>query len=109
MFTVRKTLEIAASHTLSLPYESKCIGLHGHTWIIIVECRSEGLNEDGMVIDFNLIKTRIHAKLDHTNLNDVLPFNPTAENIAKWVQQQIPNCIKVSVQESENNIALYEI
>ena len=50
----------------------------------------------------------IHEKLDHKNLNEVLSFNPTAENIAKWICDQIPQCFKVMVQESENNIAWYE-
>ena len=44
----------------------------------------------------------------HKFLNDVVPFNPTAENIAKWVCEQIPNCYRVSVQESEGNVATYE-
>lgn len=50
----------------------------------------------------------VKDKLDHTTLNEVLPFNPTAENIAYWICQQVPNCFKVEVQESEGNIAVYE-
>ena len=60
-----------------------------------------------MVCDFSKIKNDIHGKLDHQNLNDVLPFNPTAENIAKWICDQIPECYKVTVQESEGNTATY--
>lgn len=61
-----------------------------------------------MVCDFTHIKKLVHDKLDHQFLNDVVSFNPTAENIAKWICEQVPNCIKVSVQESEGNIAIYE-
>ena len=61
-----------------------------------------------MVVDFAHVKRMIHEKLDHKNLNEVLSFNPTAENIAKWICDQIPQCFKVMVQESENNIAWYE-
>ena len=43
-----------------------------------------------------------------TNLNEVLPCNPTAENIAKWVCDQLPQCYRVDVQESEGNMATYE-
>ena len=61
-----------------------------------------------MVVDFTRIKEVVMEKLDHQNLNEVLPFNPTAENIARWVCKQIPQCYKVEVQESEGNIVIYE-
>ena len=57
---------------------------------------------------FRNIKKSIKDRLDHQNLNDVLPFNPTAENIARWVCDQIEHCYKVEVRESETNIAVYE-
>lgn len=100
-------MEVAGSHRLTLDYESKCTNLHGHNWIITVFCKSKELNSNGMVCDFSKIKNDIHGKLDHQNLNDVLPFNPTAENIAKWICDQIPECYKVTVQESEGNTATY--
>ena len=106
MFTVIKRMEISASHKLVLPYRSKCASLHGHNWIITVYCRSARLNSEGMVVDFTRIKEVVTEKLDHQNLNEVLPFNPTAENIARWVCKQIPQCYKVEVQESEGNIAV---
>lgn len=101
-------MEVAGSHSLKLSYESKCKNLHGHNWIITVFCRASQLNADGMVCDFKHIKNKIHDKLDHGNLNEILPFNPTAENIAKWIVDSIPECYKASVQESEGNTAIYE-
>ena len=73
-----------------------------------VWCKSQTLDANGMVMDFTHIKREVQDKLDHKFLNDVVPFNPTAENIAKWVCEQIPNCYRVSVQESEGNVATYE-
>ena len=108
MYYIQKTLEISASHRLSLSYESKCTNLHGHNWIITVYCKSKTLNEDGMVVDFTIVKRKIQDVLDHANLNEVLPFNPTAENIAYWITEQIPFCYKAMVQESEGNVAIYE-
>jgi 6-pyruvoyltetrahydropterin/6-carboxytetrahydropterin synthase len=108
MYTVTKRLEISASHHLELDYESKCQNLHGHNWIIYITCQSETLDRNGMVIDFKYISTQVKGKLDHQNLNDVLDFNPTAENIAKWICDTIPKCVKVQVQESEGNVAIYE-
>lgn len=108
MFIVKKRMEIAGAHRLNLNYESKCANLHGHNWIVTVWCKSQTLDANGMVIDFTHIKREVQEKLDHKFLNDVVPFNPTAENIAKWVCEQIPNCYRVSVQESEGNVATYE-
>lgn len=108
MYYVSKRMEIAGCHNLELPYESKCRQLHGHNWIVTVFCKSKELNESGMVCDFKHIKERIHGYLDHGNFNNLLPFNPTAENIARWICEQFKECYKVSVQESEGNVAIYE-
>ena len=83
MFTVTKRLEVSASHQL---------------------------NDNGMVIDFTIIKEKIHGRLDHRHINDVLgDINPTAENMAKWIADELgPKCFKVEVQESEGNTAIYE-
>ena len=111
MFYVSKRMEIAGAHNLTLDYESKCHNLHGHNWIVIVYCKSKELNQNGMIEDFTHIKREIHDKLDHKYLNEVPELkgiNPTAENIAKWICEQIPTCYKVTVQESEGNIAIYE-
>ena len=108
MYTVIKRMEVSAAHFLKLSYPSKCENLHGHNWIITVYCRSEELNSDGMVVDFTHIKEVVMGNLDHKCINDVLPCNPTAENIAKWICDQVPFCYRVDVQESEGNTVIYE-
>lgn len=107
MYYVSKRMEIAVSHKLTLSYESKCANLHGHNLIVTVYCKAKEPNKDGMVMDFKHIKQKIHGYLDHGNLNELLLFNPTAENIAKWIVAQFPECYKAKVQESEGNIAVY--
>ena len=107
MYYISKRIEIAFAHNLTLNYESKCQRIHGHNGIATIYCCSEELNENGMVVDFTQIKELITEKLDHRYLNEIFPFNPTAENLAYWIAQQVPHCYKVTFQESEGNIAAY--
>ena len=110
MYTVTKRMEISASHKLNLDYESKCRNLHGHNWIVVVHLRNKTLNHNGMIMDFTHIKKKIHDRLDHQHINDVMTnINPTAENMAKWICDELgTQCFKVEVQESEGNVAIYE-
>lgn len=108
MYYVKKRFEVSAAHKLELNYESKCTRLHGHNWIITVECRSKELDENGMVVDFTKIKDIVMGQLDHAVINDVIGCNPTAENMARWIVESVPNCWRCEVQESEGNIAVYE-
>ena len=114
MYYISKRLEIAGAHHLNLPYESKCQNIHGHNWIVTIYCKAGNLTEYGMIIDFKKVKNLIMDKLDHKFINEEVDFNPTAENMAKWICDQVNEicetgrCYKVSVQESEGNIAIYE-
>ena len=107
MYYIKKTLEISACHKLNLSYESKCRNMHGHNWVITVYCKAAELNADGMVCDFTHIKELLKEKMDHRNLNEVLPFNPTAENIARWIVDTVDCCYRADVQEPENKVASY--
>lgn len=120
MYRVSKRMEISAMHQLQLDYDSPCGNAHGHNWFITVEITGSKLNNNGMLLDFTVIKELIHRKMDHKNLNDVFKFNPTAENIAKWVAEEIDNyldktdghlftyCSKVRVEETQGNYAEWE-
>ena len=122
MFVVTKRMEIAAAHKLNLSYDSPCSRLHGHNWIITVEVCTKKLNKEGMVMDFTHI-SEIVRQLDHKNLNEQFSFNPTAENIAAYIFGRLGTKLlemyqtddthfsakvtKVTIQESEGNIAVY--
>lgn len=87
-------------------YDGKCKNLHGHSWKIKVRCESETLNKDGFVVDFSALK-KIIREFDHTLLNTFIA-NPTAENIARYFYERIPNCKSITVWETEHNKVTYE-
>ena len=78
MYYISKKFCFAASHHLVVDYPTKCARPHGHNYEVDVFCKAETLDANGMVVDFKVIKERITDRLDHRNLNEVLPFNPTA-------------------------------
>lgn len=124
MYKIKVQTEIAGAHWLSLNYDSPCRNLHGHNWLIEVVFSTPILDDNGMVCDFKvakqILKDKVHDVLDHKYLNDIFDFNPTAENISKWVCQQVNvglsehqlvhvTCCKVSVYETPNNVAVWEM
>jgi len=60
---IRWHKDFDSSHFLALPYESKCLRIHGHTYNVDVEIWGE-LNENGMIFDFNRLGNIIKL-LDH--------------------------------------------
>ncbi|MBR4650022.1 MAG: 6-carboxytetrahydropterin synthase [Bacteroidaceae bacterium] len=109
MYYVSKTIEVSFAHKLNLSYESRCTNLHGHTARITVYCRAAELNDSGMVIDYSDLKRIVTDLLDHKYVNDLVSFNPTSENLARWICEAVPNCYKVRFQESEDNVAVYAL
>lgn len=109
MYKIKKKMEISGAHHLTLDYPSKCTRIHGHNWKVTVYCASNVLDSNGMVIDFTHIKEKIESKLDHRLIDEVIDKNPTAENMAKWIHDELqPTCYKVKVKESSGNVAIYE-
>jgi 6-pyruvoyltetrahydropterin/6-carboxytetrahydropterin synthase len=76
-------------------YDGKCKNKHGHSWLCEVWFKGNTLYKDriGILVDFGLVK-EIREKLDHNDLNIVLNFNPTAENLSEWVYNELRNKIK---------------
>ena len=120
MYKIQKTMEISASHQLNLDYDSPCKNLHGHNYIITVYLKAKELNHNGMIMDFAEIKRRVHDFFDHKHINDLVGYNPTAENMAHHIaatldvnrtvsdQERGLHCYRVDVEETKNNIATWE-
>ena len=77
-----------AAHLLK-NYNGKCSEIHGHSWKIEVWIRGEEnqKNDIGLLWDFNNLK-KIVDQFDHKNLNNILPDNPTVENITGFIYKQ---------------------
>jgi len=99
-----------AAHFLK-DYKGKCEKVHGHTFQVEVQVEVETLDATGIGIDFTEIKARLAALLpDHTLLNDVLPFNPSAENLARHFFRELKAhypVAAVTVWESDEASATY--
>ena len=89
---ITRKFEWDAAHHLNLPYKSKCLAQHGHSYVI--EVTLEGpINDHGMVLDFYDFDNWVNnVSFDHTELNELHYFkhiNPTAENIVKYIKKEL--------------------
>lgn len=110
--TIGVRSSFAAAHHLN-DYDGLCKNVHGHEWKYLVKIKKRINPNTGMAIDFKLVKTKleehVNLVLDHSNLNDFLPFNPTAENIAVWIfevlskKALLKGIASVTVWEAENS------
>lgn len=95
-YRITKQFYFSASHQLEgLSEDHPCTRIHGHNYIIEIVLQSEQLDQIGFVIDYgqlNVLEQYIANTLDHRHLNDVFSFNPTTENIAKYL---FDFCIKL--------------
>ena len=99
-----------AAHFLK-EYKGKCEKIHGHTFQVEVAIEVRELDETGLGIDFTLIKRKLAEILpDHSLLNEVYEFNPSAENLARRFFQEMKKSFpvkEVTVWESEDASAAY--
>lgn len=138
MITASRYHDFSAGHRV-YGHESKCAHLHGHNYRVHFTCLAPDLDSVGRVIDFSVIKDKlcdwVEVEWDHRFLvwqedpfsNDlpllddevvVLPFNPTAENMAKFLLNIIGpkqlegtdvTLVKVVVEETRKCLATASI
>lgn len=99
-----------AAHFLK-DYKGKCEKVHGHTFYVEVEVKVSELDKTGISIDFAEIKKKLSDILpDHTLLNEIYAFNPSAENLSRYFFHELKKhfpVIAVTVLESEDASARY--
>lgn len=95
MFEIKVSAEFEAAHRVA-GYPGKCDRLHGHSWVVEASVTGHKLDELGMLVDFKLVKGYLRdllEELDHRLLNELPAFadgkNPTAENIAKHIYDEM--------------------
>ncbi len=105
-----RIIKFDAGHRV-VNHESKCRTLHGHEYKAEIFCQANKLDELGRIIDFGVIKEKIGGWVDlnwdhnmilwekDPNLEHILkcdglkkpyvvPFNPTAENLAAYLLEK---------------------
>ena len=109
-WTLKVRDRFSAAHFLR-GYKGKCEKVHGHTFQVEVEIAVGTLGEDGIGFDFTAVKKTLAAALpDHTLLNDVFPFNPSAENLSHHLYSELKKHYPVkavTVWESDDASATY--
>lgn len=106
MFEISIKESFAAAHYIR-NYPGDCSRLHGHTWFVEVGIRGEDLDGLGMLMDFSKLKQMVRQqikKLDHQLINEIEAFkdqqlNPTAENLARHLYEQIAMLLSVEIPD----------
>ena len=120
MYELRVVSDFAAAHQLR-EFNDKCERLHGHNWKVEVYVTGRHLMENGLLIDFKVIKDatkKVLNDLDHQFLNEFGPFkemNPSSENIARYIYESLTGQLnddhvkvsKVTAWESDSACATY--
>ncbi len=96
-------------------YKGKCENIHGHNWKVVLSVKGNSLNNIGLLIDFNDLKSmlkKVTDLLDHKNINEVTPFeevNPSSENIAKFISDKIESELTESFKDiSVDSVTVWE-
>lgn len=118
---IGKRFHFDAAHSHPDPGAGACHRLHGHTYHVEIVLQGDHVQDEGpeagMLVDLGKLgewwKGVIDERVDHRNLNDVLPphFLPsTIENIAAWILDECavayPEVASVKVQEGESQWAI---
>lgn len=122
MYEVTIKKSFSAAHLLK-EIGGKCEELHGHNFLVEISVTSESLNDEGLLIDFRVVKKwtdEILEQLDHKYLNEIDYFkniNPSSEQLARFLYDRISEksrqgnvtLSRVTVWESDNSRVSYSL
>jgi 6-pyruvoyltetrahydropterin/6-carboxytetrahydropterin synthase len=113
MFEVSVEEVFPAGHSLR-NYHGKCENVHGHNYRVRVTIQGPDVDENGLLVDFAVVKKLVRAvkdRLDHQFLNDLEPFdkiNPSAENIARYFYDEVAGRLEVENGARVSEVKLWE-
>jgi 6-pyruvoyltetrahydropterin/6-carboxytetrahydropterin synthase len=113
MFEVTIEETFAAGHALR-NYRGKCENVHGHNYRCQVTLEGAELDSIGLLVDFVELKKVVHGvldRMDHQWLNEFPPFdvlNPSAENMAKYIYDEVSEGLKTRQGVKVGAIRLWE-
>lgn len=104
--TIGRSYRFESAHFLpKVPEGHRCRNLHGHNYRVEIVLQGE-VDERGFVRDFGELDSDIAPllkRVDHKLLNEVPGLeNPTAENIAAWFLERLPDATRVRVYENDD-------
>jgi 6-pyruvoyltetrahydropterin/6-carboxytetrahydropterin synthase len=116
MYKISKQFAFSASHILNgLREGHPCGRMHGHNYVVTLHLRATTLDSHGFVRDYrdlDVVKNYINDNLDHRHLNDIIPYTPTAENIARFLYEEfsdkLPELYAVEISETPQTSCVYE-
>ena len=132
---IRRYVETDTGHRVP-NHKSKCRHMHGHRYRFEAEIEGDvvqdsGVSEEGMLMDFSdvssILTEHVHDVIDHAfvvyegdekarsacvlmgedHRTVVVPFIPTAENLAKWAFEQVEPHIKSSYGNALRLVAMH--
>jgi len=120
MYELKIITRFSAAHQLRA-LKGGCENLHGHNWKVEVAVAGDRLGDDGLLVDFRVVKDhtkQIIDELDHKFLNEIEPFKsaePSSENIARHIFKTLSERLniegihvsRVTAWESESACASY--
>ena len=121
-----RQIKFCAGHRL-MNHGGKCENLHGHNYVVDITVTGEQTDDVGRVVDFSVIKKLFKGWIDENwdhgfllsredaesikavkGLNSriyLMPFNPTAENMALYLMAEIGPRLLQQVSDYELKLA----
>jgi len=106
MYVLNLTHSFSAAHQLK-DYIGECANVHGHTWKVNIKIETDTLVKD-MVIDFKVLKKAIDERFDHKFINEMVNYNPTAENISKDIYDIVDHLVNQDREVRKIAVTVWE-